>query len=118
MTIQQAIQKAIKAGWKPPMNATQFAYHTSPGHMQLISDYHELLDPLFWQSLGKSMGWETEKINLHLEAVLLSHELLSDDTRGNIETSRIIPVWLYHWHRFIDHLASNGTIESFFEAIN
>jgi hypothetical protein len=48
-----------------------------------------LLNPMFWQCLSVGMGW----------------------CRYKNETT----FWQVEWHRFIDHLAQNGDINSFFE---
>jgi hypothetical protein len=48
MTIQQAIEKAREGGWERP----------APCEIEGIEVYHKgdtLLDPLFWQSLGKRL---------------------------------------------------------------
>ena len=44
-----------------------------------------LQDPDFWKALGKARGWQ--------------------DTGA----------WLFHWHRFIDHVAFGKNVESFFK---
>ena len=43
-----------------------------------------LYDPAFWKALGKARSWQ--------------------DTGA----------WLFHWHRFIDHIAFGKDVESFF----
>ena len=43
-----------------------------------------LHDPAFWKALGKARSWQ--------------------DTGA----------WLFHWHRFIDHIAFGKDVESFF----
>lgn len=73
MRIQQAIEKAIEGGWEGVNPKSHFA-----------------LEPLFWQSLGKAMGWtDNEKVK----------------------------IWKYNWHDFIDHLAEGKTVEEFFDEI-
>ena len=42
------------------------------------------IDPAFWKALGKARSWQ--------------------DTGA----------WLFHWHRFIDHIAFGKDVESFF----
>lgn len=59
------------------------------------------LDPLFWQALGKSLGWRGEKKYINV----------TDETFGKFET------WECYWHRFIDHLASGKDAESFFQEL-
>jgi len=64
------------------------------------------LDPHFWHALGCGLGWT--------QAVTTVHE---------VKNGRATPVtragqhWLYHWHRFIDHLAAGKTPEGFFAAL-
>lgn len=77
MTIQQALQKAKENG-----------YIEGPTNGEGVDSWPEvaLIDPLFWQSLGKAMGW-----------------------------SPMYGEWKTKWHRFIDHLAEGKDINSFFE---
>lgn len=82
--MKEAIQKAIEGGYRQ----TSFDLSYSP-----------LLDPLFWQALGKAMGWE---------------DFEGYDVEGDFSK---IEGWRNHWHRFIDHLASGGDAESFFKEL-
>lgn len=79
--MKEAISKAIEGGypWK------------GRGRLKIGAgrEYQILLDPLFWSSLGKALGWR--------------------------ET--IIPMWIQKWHDFIDHLAEGKNAESFFTAL-
>lgn len=54
-------------------------------------------DPLFWQALGKALGWGELTVS-------------RDDWTQQ-------PKWLYEWHRFIDHLAFGKDTDSFFSAL-
>lgn len=83
MTIQETINKAEEGGWK------QNYKHRGYGIGLSIFD-----DPLFWQCLGKSLGWNTT-------IRYFSYEMR----------------WIYEWHCFIDHLAAGKSIESFFEEL-
>lgn len=56
------------------------------------------LDPLFWQALGKSLGWKQKPI-IHLY-------------KG--EESLDFYEWYIYWVKFIRHLASGKDAESFF----
>ena len=110
MTIQQAIEKAIEGGYIPfggeygkskrflngwHLNTEEKCIQWGVAgqddcDFQLpLSDI--FLDPLFWQSLGKAMGWDKNKY--------------------------IIGNWKAHWHRFIDHLVEGKEAESFFEKL-
>ena len=46
-----------------------------------------LQDPEFWKALGRARDWQ--------------------DTGA----------WLFHWHRFIDHIAFGKEVESFFSSL-
>ena len=52
------------------------------------------LDPLFWQALGKALGWN--KIDA------------ADWQDG-------VPTWKNQWHRFIDHLAEGKDTTQFWD---
>lgn len=66
------------------------------------------LDPLFWQALGKSLGLKSE-----IRYGKCSHP----DCDGSGCEKPNTGNWKYQWHRFIDHLASGGTPEKFFEGL-
>lgn len=106
MTIQQAIEKAIEGGYPKPGNFTGTYESPYTSHF---------LNPLFWQSLGKSMGWEKATCEHHGNCI---------DGRSGIhcreweENNCIEKKWLEHWHRFIDHLAEGKDAESFFDSLD
>lgn len=56
MTIEQAITKAQEGGFDPP-----YWDRAEIGTRQLnwVERQALLLDPSFWQSLGKALGWES-----------------------------------------------------------
>lgn len=106
MTIEQAITKAIEGGWED----NDYAFVASVvqqddswrawrvGDWQY--DMRVFLDPTFWQSLGKALGWK----KIHYggqEGNAVFHEV----------------AWLYHWKRLIVYLADGKTVESFFEKL-
>ncbi len=69
-----------------PLSSTTFSYDEF------------FLDPLFWQSLGKGMGWITKENN---------------DTSAEIGLEE----WKLRWHCFIDALAKGETAEEFFRKL-
>lgn len=115
--MEQAIQKAIEGGWKPK----DFPLTEEPSEQIGIRIVHQgefqcynkeypeegynyeagfeiiLLDPLFWQALGKAMGWYS-----------WVHGHVTDSMSYHPECGQC------HWHRFIDHLAEGKPTESFF----
>lgn len=82
--MKEAIQKAIEGGY-------DHDYTFLVDMMEGRKDTMFLLDPLFWQALGKAKGW--------------------DDDEGNIWGGKR---WLGFWHDFIDHLAEGKPAEDFF----
>ena len=109
MTIQTAIEKAIEGGWKTPdgLNFMEVRSDTilysenvliqGKGYEEIDTKWQSiqvsLLDPSFWKSLGKAMGWGKENANVSI----------SD--------------WLSHWHCFIDDLAEGKSIEEYFKQL-
>ena len=93
MTIQEAIHKAIEGGYitdqlDDPSRLVQAQY---------------FLDTSFWEALGRTLGWKGnfEYIQLH---------------RGEPRKIRQ-PLWLYHWHRFNNHLVAGKSPASFFDTL-
>lgn len=82
MTIEQAIENAVEGGWGASecMVVGKFGFNYD----------RAFLDPSFWQSLGKALGW--------------------DDESG-------LRRWKYEWHDFISHLADGGTPETYFKEL-
>lgn len=81
--MEKAITKAIEGGYKPDKKN----WNPIQLHWRIFS-----LDPLFWQALGKSLGW--------------------------YDDSELIPnSWAMFWHKFIDHLIAGKSVESFFEEL-
>ena len=92
MTIEETLKKAIEGGWDEGRSIVGDAWKG----LSMKSTHKAFLDPLFWKSLGKAMGW------LDVTRVPKGHVC-----------SKCCE-WLDNWHRFINHLASGGEIEEFF----
>lgn len=83
--IEQAIKDAVEKGqYRPTENWFRGV---------LIENNGFLLDPSFWQALGKARGWEKW---------FMPYKYGMTEWQGN-------------WHRFIDHLAEGGDSETFFK---
>jgi hypothetical protein len=80
--MEQAIKKAIEGGWRD-----RFLSKNHKNTEAILVQWDALLDPLFWQALGKALGWEEK----------LQHN-----------------PWKRCWHRFTDHIASGKDADSFF----
>ena len=97
--MEKAIKIAIENGWKA-LDEHELEYlREMRGQFptRWVDNLYwnmYLLDPLFWQALGKELGWSYDENNTW-------------DNR----------TWASHWHRFIDHLAGGKDIESFFKSI-
>lgn len=75
-----------------------------------------LLDPLFWQFLGKSMGWPENRP----EYLCPSCRTIGIGKTNHMSDCSIKDrhtTWRINWHRFIDHLISGGNIDEFFEKL-
>jgi len=99
--MEQAIRKAIEGGYdKRSLDAWQ------SGGLEQIGCGLIVLDPSFWQCLGKALGWSKSCWHLAEDGhVPFRHPAAC----GNGMHS-----WQLHWHRFIDHLAEGKDAESFF----
>lgn len=93
--MNEAIRKAIEGGYGKESKAVisltgdeRVAWYVRDG---------VLLDPLFWQALGKSRGWKK--------------------VRELIFGKKEITEWEYYWHHFIDHLASGKSADEFFTTL-
>lgn len=118
MTLQHAIASAIKGGWKElhgeitiQKNGTnEKIYHvdwawgvTATGLPRGLPITQVLLDPAFWRAFIKSRG-----------CICGTHGALHTD---QCPCSKHEKSWQYLWHRLIDHLAENKSVESFFETL-
>ena len=110
MTIQETIEKAWEAGyandWSDLAKLGLSQYKTNP---QIYASV--FLDPSFWQSLGRVMGWDIDDYRFLFGK---DHRVLATRFSGMAYT---VDTWQYHWHRFIDHLAEGKSAESFFGSL-
>lgn len=124
MTIQETIEKAIDGGFstvdgraptkeeRPTIARLEIKTH---GSIEAI-----FLNPLFWQSLGKAMGWpeDTTYCDHCGEADIADEYVTNDEEHSDCSNLLTFPkYWRYQWHRFIDHLADGATPESFFKQL-
>ena len=84
MTPEDALHAAITGGW-------DFKRAEIRGTLAVQAAF---VDPVFWESLGKTLGWEE-----------LNSTTLKRDGR---------PAWHQMWINFIDHLADGESVEEFF----
>lgn len=89
---QQIIQDAIEGGYLSSDEKMIDGLTNYFSEKELMSDW--LLDPLFWQAVGKTRGW----VGKPLEAE-------NGDFEGKSH-------WKDKWHQFIDYLAEGDDIET------
>ncbi len=100
MTIEQVIKKAIDGGFENYPSDAFLNEHWICMHDTACQIF---LDPSFWRSLGKAMGWAETYAPIQIVK----------GTNGELLQS-----WLSNWHRFIDHLADGKRAEEFFEKLD
>lgn len=105
--METAIKKAVEGGWKiHPMY--EAAGLTKDGNIPV----HALLDPLFWQALGKAEGWELWVCdNCHTKYE--GPSLCPKCRRGSAKKKG----YQYYWHDFIEHLIAGKSPDTFFQAL-
>lgn len=97
---QKFIEDAIAGGWKEDCKGWYFwankVTHTgTTGFNEQSFTFHEiLLDPLAWQAVGKTRGWEEFVEGMDMEGDYIQ-----------------MPAWRSNWHHFISYLADGKTIE-------
>jgi hypothetical protein len=100
MTLQEVITKAIEGGYK--------------GNKEFLLKLPEYaksqiwLDPLFWQSLGKAMGWNVSEPQVTRSKVGIE----GGEFKGYVHNGYVV-----HWIDFVEHLAEGKDAESFFETL-
>ncbi len=129
--IQDAIEKAIEGGYEPffsakynelqikeaMINGGDFMVDVGLG-MPYRRDINSiLLDPLFWQALGKAEGWHNEEWTTCRNGCQVDGQGEGCHHDLNREGHYRKPFWHYQWRKFIDHLAEGKDIDSFFESL-
>ena len=157
MTLKQAIEKAIEGGWEMGLIGNDFSLSFTSVKENKASytikkndgyTFYEdvpvekiILDPQFWQALGKAMeveckgnkklfvitniqsGDEGKPFSLckkHFDSWEAKNRVLwriigeKTDEHCNFEKDWD---WLREWHRLIDHLVEGGSIEELFEKL-
>ena len=154
MTIQETIEKAIEGGWNRYRDFTFISvrsYKHDPcdplvelvGLVEgkkasnIVSCNDIFLDPLFWQALGRALGWNKEfRIGDWVETPHGEGKITSVENIPNgqvrvryregglmkygvkeVSPSKPLGRWLENWHKFIDHLAKGGTPAEYFNEL-
>lgn len=104
------ITKAIKLAKKSGYNPT-FTNDIDP-EIAIYGYNTFLVDPSFWESLGKGLGWQ----GFRKSAGDSTWALYDSKSDGVFDTSWM-PEYKYKWHKFIDHLAENKDPQLFFKEL-
>lgn len=116
--METAIKRAIEGGWN-----MQTAYITVErrqlengiDELAQLSIHKVLLDPLFWQCLGKSLGWGSGGHNWDTAGTTCDYcGAMDGDDDPQPATGAYDKCWKYHWHRLIDALAAGKTADEYF----
>jgi hypothetical protein len=95
--MEKAIIVANKGGYYIPP--------TLKGWKANVEFQKSLLDPLFWQALGKAEGWKKLRKAGGMEL---------DKPVSPKQTMFLKPTWQRHMHRLIDHIIEGKDIDDFF----
>ncbi len=106
--MEKAIKKAIEGGYRKNDSMV-----IDGSYFNMIGD-RIFLDLEFWQSLGNSLGWNSFS---YKKRIGTSSTSFKTKTIKITRKSGVKRNWVYHWHRFIDHLAEGGTPDEFFDKL-
>ena len=96
MNIEKSLALAVEGGYELK-RSDRTSLNEQMAYLSINPD-QVLLDPLFWQALGKSMGWGKPIIRYGYNL----------DEEGAVEYTQR---WRNEWHHFIDSLAEGKTVE-------
>ena len=118
MTIAEVLKKATEGGYHiNGSDGVEISYigandeysawtRTDNESSFMVPVEETLLDPSFWQALGRTLGW-SEVCDLVIICV-----------HGEEECRRCRGYyWMYQWHCFIQAIADGNTPEAFFERL-
>jgi hypothetical protein len=110
MNTSLAIQKAVEGGYAPNL----MTHGLQP---------EDLLDPDFWQALGKTEGWEETKVSFRTKALDTSRVSKKGVVQVHIPAHNVNRIkktpnkWKKVQHRLIDAIQQGRSIDEFFGEI-
>lgn len=119
MTINEALKKAIKAGYNYESKRDYMAGGSAAKALILI-------DPEFWKALGEALNWNGETIRMCCGCGIAlkwnewNNKATMDNKHGGkngcgSDIYEYDGQWLIEMHRLIDYLAEGKTAETFFK---
>lgn len=129
---KKIIEKAIEGGWSPDCNNPRWLHFMKDGlawrqfdnEMPLPFDTNlvhfatTVIDPTFWQALGKELGWNKRVCKgCGSEAKPVEgeyHRICPTCNRGNEDR---IDGWQFRAHRFYNLLLTGGDTDAFWKEL-
>ena len=107
-----AIKKAIEGGYDISWDRLVYEEITDRNN-------HYLLDPLFWQCLGKQQGWVVSELgeDICFMCGVAKYDRLPDCEYGSKHRYYKRDKWKTEWHNFISHIAVGGSIDDYFNKL-
>lgn len=115
--IQRAVRLVISSGYKKGRVTSQvydngsFWVNTHAPHY-CVPWQETFYDPVFWQLLGKQLGWSMGKIGVCEACGGRDNKTCHCGPEPDI-----IDEDIYHWHRFIDFIFEGGDVEEFLKEL-
>lgn len=109
--MEEAIKKAREGGYSPMLYEQSDSHYSYQwidlgGFDGIKSEI--LLDPLFWEALGKTEGWSYVNIPAAFEE--------GDPDDVFLDWTPEL-AWRVNWHAFVEHLSHRKDIDSFFNEL-
>ena len=107
-SLQTAIEDAVRGGYRDDFEPSILM--STENLIEVLTAKHThrvLLDPAFWQCLGKQRGW----VCRHCEG---TGQAKNRDKCFKCGGEGWDDLWERNWHSLIDHLAQGGSVEEFF----
>ena len=123
--LKEAIQKAIEGGYVNQALKVKSEYAIDfrdlrGGQLEIYNKMLEeylttkaFLDPLFWQCLGKGLRWRPVEWEV-LPYIDVAMSVVNSTPVKAVCREKRTEGYIYHWHRFIEHIANGGNVEEFF----
>jgi len=102
----EAIKKAIEGGY----NKRPSGYDDDKYRMRVI------LDPLFWQALGKALGWGIEFADM-VCCICGTHCFRNGDRNRTHFMERPIYLWQHYAHQYFDLVLTGRDTDKFWKEL-
>lgn len=108
--MNEAIRRAIEGGWRPKglsLKDRPVSWIIQAVTNRSVFWERYILDPLFWQALGKAEGWHGVTI----------HRNTPTNPSPKYGDVALYANWANQMHRFIDHIIEGKPIDDFFNSL-